>query len=1110
MRLATVPLKQTLTPNVVLKKGEEAAKRCEKAEAELRKSEFLGEERVTFPGDTEGFAMTWLANGPLTMVKICNGNDTRRSGVSEVELMASGPVYDLSAPNLGHFDVLLRSRRGASVASTGSVENLPSTTNRRQPSRSSTRAGSQPPTTVNPAHLQTRPASDPTFVPDTVPKALVLHVVLTEKTFYDSITDGSPQHIKIDVFFNGQLSSCVLVHQNDIRSGAKSHHQIFAGKRVDFMAERPWVIYLPYSSRSATTRGYKETMSARDRWDEISQALMTEANARGTNAKRERPPSARYLVELASMQMPDVVETMQKPGGTTFGVVDVIVTVGLGKKSTSTVKYAKTPTRLVDEAYPYEIQEETNQVGANREELDAVGEQPGPTDGRCEEGREEFIIQMDGQDERDPGVHPSSGAEPSALLPTPSAPPSSGRAPPPTFSNLFTGTPIPDISPSGPYIYPGLLTRSSASIAEGTHRGPNVPPSRKRPWPEFAAAKNNDSMRPVRDGQCYDARQSDTSAHASSSSSRDTMAATHVSSGLHLNQYDDFMHSNPYQPPYANMMMGFDLSGLPELNSLDRATSSPLRDQASGQLVLPTVPSFHQQDQNQNQDTEAISGSSGPGLSPLTTPDALPSQAQRPLLGQANAASANPGALQNETPAAIGIPTQGLQSFPGTSYSSSPLAQYSFSPRGPSPYPYMAPFTIGPSPPIGSFKATQKPKTKRAMPIDPGLVDVFQARPSILVRRLRITGRNSAPVLDHKWKTPQRIVASRGQALLSNSSGSSSRPRRASLGSSDYVKSSGRSRRSRGVATTVATPPSTSPMDTAGTTKTLSGVDSLKRDSVHDNRSTRTPSHRKEVPAGSGSTGDQSETVTQHRTFRSNILGIQGPKATRVVFDDPEELIRRKRTKSASQSRSISPTKLDAPPTKHTADAKKQAGGKIASAVDSSPVSSPPSSPEVALSSLVGPSSRVVPPSSNSSKAAQLATSADSSVKQKQLQTLVDAPKSSHSRSTASMPPPSVHAPSSARQPKIIKPKFQKVETSNHRPRPGPQSRQPRSPDRVSTAQNPPLSRNCVIQLAQSGTGLDDRKGALGEGLLRQIKSERQGVFSEESVVVGVRFLVPA
>jgi hypothetical protein len=39
---------------------------------------------------------------------------------------------------------------------------------------------------------------------------------------------------------------------------------------------------------------------------------------------------------------------------------------------------------------------------------------------------------------------------------------------------------------------------------------------------------------------------------------------------------------------------------------------------------------------------------------------------------------------------------------------------------------------------------------------------------------------------------------------------------------------------------------------------------------------------------------------------------------------------------------------------------------------------------------------------------------------------------------------------------------------------------------------------------------LDEQNGALGEGLLRQVKSERQGVFREESVVVGVRFFVGA
>ena len=63
----------------------------------------------------------------------------------------------------------------------------------------------------------------------------------------------------------------------------------------------------------------------------------------------------------------------------------------------------------------------------------------------------------------------------------------------------------------------------------------------------------------------------------------------------------------------------------------------------------------------------------------------------------------------------------------------------------------------------------------------------------------------------------------------------------------------------------------------------------------------------------------------------------------------------------------------------------------------------------------------------------------------------------------------------------------------------GAYSRPPRSPDRLSTKDNPALNKDCVIQYAVS-----ERNG----GALRQIKSERKGVFTEENVVIGCRFFV--
>lgn len=52
------------------------------------------------------------------------------------------------------------------------------------------------------------------------------------------------------------------------------------------------------------------------------------------------------------------------------------------------------------------------------------------------------------------------------------------------------------------------------------------------------------------------------------------------------------------------------------------------------------------------------------------------------------------------------------------------------------------------------------------------------------------------------------------------------------------------------------------------------------------------------------------------------------------------------------------------------------------------------------------------------------------------------------------------------------------------------------------TASNPPLNKDCVIAFAESEDKESER------GVLRQVRSERHGVFAEEYVVLATRFFV--
>ncbi|KAF1926263.1 uncharacterized protein M421DRAFT_68075 [Didymella exigua CBS 183.55] len=272
VRLGSMPLAETTTSDVVLKKGEVAKRQSEAAEKKILRSGYLNEKRVLFPGDRDGFELNWLGNAPFMQTQV------------------SPDFTQSSAPD-------------------------------------------QDPKTAEHSRLQ----------------ALTLHVKLSDKAFLSGFNNKT--HLKIEVLFNGQLSTCSLIHTNDIRSGAKSLHQIFAGYRIDFLAERPWILLPPFTTADGGVRRFRKTITPAERWEEISAAILKEAEERGTDKCGESPPSAAFLHAMASMDMPECVKTMQKPGGRKFGLVDVVITAGFGSKVTTGTNYLKRPHRLRDSNY---------------------------------------------------------------------------------------------------------------------------------------------------------------------------------------------------------------------------------------------------------------------------------------------------------------------------------------------------------------------------------------------------------------------------------------------------------------------------------------------------------------------------------------------------------------------------------------------------------------------------------------------------------------------------------------------------------------------------------------------------------------------------------------
>jgi hypothetical protein len=230
--------------------------------------------------------------------------------------------------------------------------------------------------------------------------------------------------------------------------------------------------------------------------------------------------------------------------------------------------------------------------------------------------------------------------------------------------------------------------------------------------------------------------------------------------------------------------------------------------------------------------------------------------------------------------------------------------------------------------------------------------------------------------------------------------------------------------------------------------------------------------------------------IPQRRiTPNLNILGVQGPKATTFWFEDPEEIMR----EAARLRRSRSPIKR-----KNTSQSTKGATSRQVNNVldplatgSSSPLSSVPTTPEPEDKLQTTPND---PPTF---EATDSIPQVDGSSEQKT--SSVSPQKLAPSPRKRALTSPQRRAPNGTFTPtKPLSASAKKRKTAPGRY----MAKQPRSPDRLKTVSNPLLNQNCVIAFAES----EDKDSE--QGVLRQVRSERQGVFAEQYVVFATRFFV--
>ncbi|KAJ4309673.1 hypothetical protein N0V94_008823 [Neodidymelliopsis sp. IMI 364377] len=1018
VRLGSMPLAETTTSKIVLKKGEVAKHQSEVVEKELLRSFLLDEERVLFPGDPDGYELNWLGNAPFMQVQAESGFTT-----------------------------------GMPPRLLSSYENLP-------------------------RHQTTG---------DNSPQALALHVKLSDKAFVSGFT--SKTHLKIEVLFNGQLSACSLIHTNDVRSGAKSLHQVFAGYRLDFLAERPWVLLPPFTNADGGARLFHKTISSEQRWEQINAALLEETKDRGTSKDGERPPSAVFLHALANMQMPECVKHLQKPGGRKFGIVDVVITAGTGSKLTTGTSYLKRPQRLRDPSFAVRAAPRFKATTGVEHSTDTV-------DDPSEDAELEAITTNAEDDSNVDHDRPFKrpALDPDILSTRLSIPNLDQESP-------FAGAHIP-------YLPPPVHPRLPASVSPTASRvSPRCPSSDHRsdghkeplPSPTYNHLDNKAHELNVQDRTSDASRifQEYHSTPASPGSSIPTPYPVYPSPT-----------TLPFYEPADCGRFGYPSCETPELVAAPLVQSTVGYNKChppstyTGEVIIPKDSTGFSQ-YNSSAVPTALMQTTTVGYRnlPITMTPAHVHSAQ--VFQQ------DPFGFYSSPPISQ-APPNGL---PGASPLATPFFEYPgarqyTAPVGPPPVIYQQ---LGPMPPTAIFTVTSKPKRGVSSLKDTNLGLRTATASRMLVSRVVIKGLVGRVLVDHHWDPPRRI------ALPLDNASKATKENQDKTSSYGYSEQATKPRKwKQGTSRSIAVHPRSridSPVEKVQPDAVKNIVEEARRDSIQDGQDDQAQAvtvlslpylkrHQgpgeDQLPANpaidvpdriatfvlapptTATTASKlspkvrlssKPAVPQRRALPRNFApGIQGPKATPFLLDNPEEFLR----ETARARRSRSPTKPKitpcAPPT--TPPARLEPTTDPSYPQSSSPLSSVPCSPVVeAVSDLV----------------------MNAGGSQDQLPQLDGSPE----RTIRSTSPRKLQTPSPTKSQSSNPTETKKRKTPHQSP-----ARPPRSPGRLKTIDNPPLNDDCVIAFAESKDKSEEK------GVLRQVKGERQGVFKEEYVVLAVRFFI--
>lgn len=849
-------------------------------------------------------------------------------------------------------------------------------------------------------------------------EALVLHVQLSDKTFISGLNKAKT-NLKIDVFFNGELASCVFIPIHDVRSGVKPLHQVLAGTRVDYLSERPWVIVRTGLTSGDGGRDHAVVLPVEPRWGDICQALQREAHARGMDDKGNTPPSAEFLRALATMQMPRQVHDMQRPGGLHFGVIDVIISAGDGRKTASSAGYLKTAQRLMDNNFPLntENMDENKQapnLTVRDSALNTTDQTPNDMDAvaACESDCEPCPKKR-AMTPRALALDEVSTASKPFLSQIPSLLPQAGDSTVKSPSSDVQTKYRQDSSPPADNLGPIRRFKSFQRCYTG-HTIPNITTQRQ----EQSATEFRIQSRSAQSDFAVSDPGFAHNLHSSLWSSWGNGPVLQHPSYPHPGEAKVFLdghHSSPLQH------IGPSFDKQPQLLS-----SSP--SVLSGHGINEhddrcAYPVYTMSDDYERHDSSALSNS---GLPPS---DKVQFQPRR----------------KNHTVAPLGpkYPWSVLvRPQPHTSHSIS-LYRHTLAGRSPVPVPnFPQPFPL--QPPIGAYTVPQKPKTSPGVSKAKGVGRSTKSSQSLWVTRLVVYGR-SVPILDHRWIIPQRL----------------SRDFRG-LPSEENTSQPGE-------------PSSTSTQQTS--TNAVTGGPDARHLDVADSVGTNHV------------LGPRSYSL-RHAVSESCTSGTQDPKAAMLLLDDPEELLRG----PSRLRRSRAPVKLfdqsTNPPNLKADRATRDLA--LAETTTSSPLSSAPTTPEPMDCAAFTKPIKAASQSVQTCK--PCVSQADIPCESPATPTVI--PSSKISPLSEDLQQVACLETTPTKTPYLLNSKKRKTANQST-------AMKWRIHERIIDVNDSLLNENCVITYA------DIESGGENSAPLRQVKSERQGVFQEEYVVFAARFFVP-